>query len=163
MKVVEFSDVLCPHCATFEESLEELRGVARARSSPSSPAPPPLVDDGCEKPGAKDSTKDIRCVGAKVQIRSEHDPLYWDVRKAIFANQQNLRSSDTVLELAAKVTGRTPDALARANSPETQVKLREDITYARRYNLEGTPLVLLNGRETCRLASFSAWSSGMVT
>lgn len=155
MKVVEFSDVLCPHCAIFEESLEELRGAAPAEKLSIEPRVFPLVDDGCEKPGPKDSTKDIRCVGAKVQICSEDHPLYWDVRKALFANQQSLRSSDTVLELAAKVTGRTPEALlACVNSPETQVKLRDDITYARRYNLEGTPLVLLNGRETWPSAGF---------
>ena len=31
-------------------------------------------------------------------------------------------------------------------SPETASRLAEDIAYARKYNIEGTPLVLLNGK-----------------
>lgn len=155
IKVVEFSDVLCPHCAVFEESLEELRGAAPQGTLSIEPRVFPLVDDGCARPGEKDSMKDVRCTGAKVQICSEDHPLYWDVRKQLFANQQSLRSSDAVLEIASKVTNRPKDALvACINSPETQAKLADDITYARRYNLEGTPLVLLNGRETWPSSGF---------
>jgi serine/threonine-protein kinase len=155
MKVVEFSDVLCPHCAMFELSLEELRSVAPAEQLSIEPRVFPLVAGGCEKPAEKDSVPDVRCTGAKVQICSEDHPLYWDVRKQLFANQQNLRSSDMVLEIAAKVTNRSKESLAACvASAETQAKLNEDITYARRYDLEGTPLVLLNGRETWPSAGF---------
>lgn len=155
IKVVEFSDVLCPHCAQFEESLEELRGAAPKDSLSIEPRLFPLVDDGCARPGEKDSPKDVRCTGAKVQICSEDHPLYWDVRKQLFAAQQSLRSSDMVIDIAAKVTNRSRDALvACINSPETQAKLTDDISYGRRYNLEGTPLVLLNGRETWPSAGF---------
>lgn len=155
IKVVEFSDVLCPHCAVFEESLEELRGAAPQGTLSIEPRVFPLVDDGCVRPGEKDSVKDVRCTGAKVQICSEDHPLYWDVRKQLFAKQQSLRSSDVVLDIASKVTNRSKDALlACVNSPETQAKLADDLTYARRYNLEGTPLVLLNGRETWPSSGF---------
>jgi len=155
IKVVEFSDVLCPHCADFEQSLEELRGVAPAGTLSIEPRLFPLVDDGCVTPGEKNSPKDVRCTGAKAQLCSEDHPLYWDVRKALFANQQALRSSDLVVELVTKVTGQSKDALvACINSIETQAKLANDITYARRYDIEGTPLVLLNGRATWPSAGF---------
>jgi serine/threonine-protein kinase len=155
IKVVEFSDVLCPHCAVFEESLEELRGAAPEGSLSIEPRLFPLVDDGCVMPGEKDSPKDVRCTGAKAQICSEDHPLYWDVRKALFANQQSLRSADKVLEIVAKVTSRSKDSLlACINSMDTQARLASDVTYAKRYDIEGTPLVLLNGRATLPSAGF---------
>ena len=41
----------------------------------------------------------------------------------------------------------TADALnACMKSPETESRLAEDIAYARKYNIEGTPMVLLNGK-----------------
>lgn len=155
IKVVEFSDVLCPHCAVFEQSLEELRGAAPKGSLSIEPRLFPLVDDGCVMPGEKDSVKDVRCTGAKAQICSEDHPLYWDVRKALFANQQQLRSSDAVLDIVSKVTNRSKDSLlACINSMDTQAKLASDVTYAKRYDIEGTPLVLLNGRETWPSSGF---------
>jgi protein-disulfide isomerase/uncharacterized membrane protein len=155
IKVVEFSDVLCPHCAEFEQALEEMRGVAPKGTLSIEPRLFPLVDDGCVAPAEKDSAKDVRCTGAKVQICSEDHPLYWEVRKALFANQQSLRSSDAVLDIAAKVTNRSKDSLvACVTSLDTQAKLASDVTYAKRYDIEGTPLVLVNGRTTWPSSGF---------
>lgn len=155
IQVVEFSDILCPHCAAFEESLEELRGAAPEGTLSIEPRIFPLVDDGCAHPGEPGSIKEVRCVGAKAELCSEDHPMYWEVRKQLFANQQSLRSAEAVLQIVSKVTGRSTDALvACINSPETQAKLADDITYARRYELQGTPLVLLNGRETWPSAGF---------
>lgn len=149
IRVVEFSDVLCPHCATFEQALEELRRAAPEGSLSIEPRSFPLVDDGCATPGEPGSPKEVRCVGAKAQICSEGHPLYWDVRKAIFARQQQLRSADAVLEAVTGVTGVPKDALlACIASQETQAKLADDIVYAKRYGIQGTPLVLLNDKET---------------
>jgi serine/threonine-protein kinase len=149
IRVVEFSDVLCPHCATFEQALEELRRAAPEGSLSIEPRSFPLVDDGCATPGEPGSPKEVRCVGAKAQICSESHPLYWDVRKAIFARQQQLRSADAVLEAVTSVTGVQKDALlACITSQETQAKLADDIVYAKRFGIQGTPLVLLNDKET---------------
>lgn len=156
IKIVEFSDVLCPHCATFELSLEELRAAAPPGSLSIEPRVFPLVEAACTMPAEKDTVPHIRCLGAKAQICSEDHPLYWDVRKKLFENQQRLsRSSDLVLELTSQVTGRSREALLECiNSTETQAKLMKDIEYARRYDLKGTPMVLLNGRMTWPSAGF---------
>ncbi len=155
IRVVEFSDVLCPHCAAFEESLEELRGAAPEGTLSVEPRLFPLVDDACARPGEPNSMKEIRCVGAKAELCSEDHPMYWEVRKQLFANQQSLRSTETVLQIVSRVTGRSTDSLlACINSAETQAKLADDVTYAKRYDLQGTPLVLLNGRETYPSAGF---------
>jgi protein-disulfide isomerase/uncharacterized membrane protein len=149
IRVVEFSDVLCPHCATFEQALEELRRAAPEGSLSIEPRSFPLVDDACVKPGEPGTPKEVRCVGAKAQICSEAHPLYWDVRKALFAKQQQLRSADAVLEAVTAVTGVTKEALSTCiASAETQAKLADDVAYAKRYDIRGTPLVLLNDRET---------------
>jgi len=147
--------VLCPHCAVFEESLEELRGVAPEGTLSIEPRLFPLVDDGCTTPAEPDSPKAIHCVGAKAQICSEDHPLYWNVRKQIFANQQSLRTTEGLLQIVSKVTGRSTDAIKLCiDLPETQAKLSDDIIYAKRYGLQGTPLVLLNGREAFPSAGF---------
>ena len=64
----------------------------------------------------------------------------------------------TLFEL---VTGRAPygaagsDALvACVQSPETQKKLNDDILYGKLYSIEGTPLVLLNGRKAVSFPPF---------
>jgi serine/threonine-protein kinase len=155
IRVVEFSDVLCPHCASFEHSMEELRRAAPDGSLSIEPRLFPLVDDGCEKPGDPGTPKEVRCVGAKAQICSESHPLYWEVRKALFAQQQTLRSADAVLSTVTGVTGVSKEALMRCvASSETQSKLKDDIEYAKRYDIEGTPLVLLNGRATWPSSGF---------
>ncbi len=149
IRVVEFSDVLCPHCATFEQALEELRRAAPEGSLSIEPRSFPLVDDGCATPGEPGSPKEVRCVGAKAQICSESHPLYWDVRKAVFAKQQQLRSADAVLDAVTGVTGVSKEALrACIADPDTQARLADDIVYAKRYGIQGTPLVVLNDKET---------------
>ena len=39
-------------------------------------------------------------------------------------------------------------------APQTQARIDEDVAYATLYNLDGTPLVLLNGREAPPVAPF---------
>ncbi len=155
VKVVEFSDILCGHCAAFELAIDELRRAAPEGTLSIEPRYFPLVDDGCRAPAEKDSIKDVRCTGAKAQLCSESHPLYWQVRQRLFASQNDLRSSDAVLEVVTAVTGISREALTTCiASPETQAKLDDDVTYAKRYDLQGTPLVILNGRETWPSSGF---------
>lgn len=47
-----------------------------------------------------------------------------------------------------------PELEACIASSETAAKLKEDVDYAMKYNLQGTPLVVVNGREGSPAPSF---------
>jgi serine/threonine-protein kinase len=53
--------------------------------------------------------------------------------------------------------------MACVNSPETARRLADDIAYAKAYGIQGTPLVLVNGREAPPATAFLSllvWANG---
>ncbi len=144
VKIVEFTDILCGHCAQFEELSLELERMAPPGTVSFEPRYYPL--DGECNPDIKGSAKDgVRCYGAKLQICTEKNPKFFLMRRELFQNQQQLD-----LGMMVAIAGRhgiDTGALASCiNAPETAARLNEDIAYARKYGIEGTPLVLLNGK-----------------
>jgi serine/threonine-protein kinase len=145
-KLVDFTDILCPHCLGFERLTAQLRDVAPAGSLSLEARYFPL-DGECNPQIPKSPGDGVRCTGAKVQLCLEQSPSYWDVRSALFENQQTL-TREKIIEIAVERGTMSRDALmACVESPETQKRLNDDIIYAMTYNIAGTPLVLLNGRE----------------
>jgi serine/threonine-protein kinase len=144
IRLVEFTDVLCGHCRMFEQLLGQLLALAPNRISVE-PRYFPL-DAECN-PEVQHSAKDgLRCLGAKAQLCLEQHPDFMTLRHELFEHQASL-TPDFVFQLAAKA-GMGKDALlACVNSPETQKRLEQDIAYGKAYGIEGTPLVLINGRE----------------
>lgn len=144
IKVVEFTDILCGHCRMFEQLLSQLVALDPNRISVE-PRYFPL--DGECNPDIQHSPKDgIRCLGAKAQLCLEQHPDFMRLRHELFEHQASL-TQDLIFELAAKA-GMGKDALlACVNSPETQKRIEQDIAYGKLYGIEGTPLVLVNGKE----------------
>jgi protein-disulfide isomerase len=147
VKVVDFTDILCGHCRAFEQVEGELEKAAPPGSLSFEPRYFPL-DGECNAQVQKTVGDGIRCLGAKVQLCLEGTPAFSKVRHDIFENQQSL-TKDKVLEFAVKGSGRSADELmACVNSPETTAKLNQDIEYAMRFHISGTPLILVNGKES---------------
>lgn len=144
IKLVEFTDVLCGHCRMFEQLLSQLIALDPSRISVE-PRYFPL--DGECNPDIQQSPKDgIRCLGAKAQLCLEQHPDFMTMRHELFEHQASL-TPDLIFQLAAKA-GMGKDALlACVNSPETQKRIEQDIAYGKAYGIEGTPLVLINGKE----------------
>jgi serine/threonine-protein kinase len=144
IKLVEFTDILCGHCRVFEQLLSQLLALDPNRISVE-PRYYPL-DAECN-PDLQHSAKDgLRCLGAKAQLCLEQHPQFMQLRHELFEHQATL-TQDFIFEVAGKA-GMGKDALlACVNSPETQKRLMQDIAYAKAYGIEGTPLVLVNGRE----------------
>lgn len=146
VRIVDFTDILCGHCATFETVMEEIRRYAPPGSFSVEPRYYPL-DGECNPDIQRVSGDGIRCLAAKVQLCLESSPRYHDVRRALFLNQRTL-TTQSIVDTALSQGGVDRDALmACVNSADTAARLRQDIEYARRYRIEGTPLVLLNDRE----------------
>src|SRR5262249_17711300 len=152
VKFVEFTDIRCSHCAVLLQVMKQIETVVpsgrisvEARNFP--------LDATCN-PAVKGSDgTGIRCMGAKAQICLESAPDFWELREKLFAEQESL-TPRRIVELASSGSIKRSDLEACLASPETSRKLSEDISYAMLFSPQGTPVVLINGKEAPALPSF---------
>lgn len=145
--LTEFSDALCGHCARLHGVLRELEHklpagsfALESRQFPLDPACNPNVP-GTRRP----EDESVRCLAAKVRICLEGTEESREFGERMFADQLSL-SPERLLELARPYID--PEALRTCiHSEETAQKLARDIAYAMRHDIQGTPLVLINGRK----------------
>ncbi len=146
VRIVDFTDTRCTHCAALAKTLEALERALpeglislESRQFPLARECNPALTDRPDPSG-------VRCASAKAQICLEGTPRFWTVRAQLFAEQEQLTVA-RVLELAS-AGGQARDALvACMQSEATRKKLDEDIAYAQRYQISGTPLLLVNGKQ----------------
>ncbi|HEX8822536.1 MAG TPA: thioredoxin domain-containing protein [Archangium sp.] len=154
VKMVEWTDSRCPHCkslvevlALMKKRLPEGKLSLEARQFPldaaCNPAMPPRASDGTG----------IRCVAAKGQICLEDAPDFWELREQLFEAQASL-SPSKVMDILSSGSVSRSQLEACIASQETTRKLNEDVEYAKRHDLQGTPLVVVNGREAMAMPSF---------
>jgi serine/threonine-protein kinase len=144
VRITEFTDVRCPHCADLHEALKHLRQNAPADGFQIEPRQFPL--DGACNPALRQSGGDpVRCLAAKAQICMEGNPGAFDYSGALFARYRTLRE-DQIYTLAEPYMPRA-HLQSCIVSPETQARLEEDAREATRHDFDGTPLVLVNGRK----------------
>jgi protein-disulfide isomerase/uncharacterized membrane protein len=153
VKLVDFTDVMCTHCRQFEAFLEELQRVAPEKALSIEARHFPLDAECNREMKNKPRGDGVRCLGAKVQICLEGTTQFQQVRHQIFDQQNNL-SRDVIWSVVEKVGANRAQLEACVAAPETQAKLDADISYAMRYKIDGTPLVLVNGKEALPSAPF---------
>jgi uncharacterized membrane protein len=141
LPVYEFSDYMCPHCATLHAAERAI--VARRPDLRFLRRFYPL-DSACNKlvteplPGHEHS-----CELARGGICAEQQGRFEAYDDAAFAAQ---RSSPTAEEVAVKVgldMASFRDCLA---APETERRLAEDVDEGLRLGINGTPTLLVRGR-----------------
>jgi protein-disulfide isomerase len=145
VKVVEWTDIRCPHCKRFNEMVEGLRAIlppgslaVEARNFPLDSRCNPLI------PQAGDG---VACDGALALICLEKSPDFWKLRDKLFEAQRTFTARDKILEVATSTfTVSRPVLEACMAAPETMQRLQEDIRYAQLYHPTGTPTVTVNGR-----------------
>lgn len=151
LKITEFTDVLCSHCRALVATLDQLKKAVPPERLSIEPRYFPL-DGECNPKYAQTAGDGIRCLGAKVQICAEGSPQFWEVRDAIFENQQSL-TKESIFEYGSRAM--PLDKLkACVEAPETQARIVEDVTYALLFDFKGTPLVLVNGKSTLPVPAF---------
>lgn len=146
VRIVEFTDILCGHCAQFELLMHEIERMTKGDPAALSIEPRYYPLDSECNPDMQGSAKDgVRCYGARLQICTEASPNFFKMRSELFQNQAQL---DQGMMLAiAQRHGNDVAALQECmKSPATQARITEDIAYAKLFNIQGTPLVLLNGK-----------------
>ena len=145
VRIVEWTDVLCDHCAELHETLETLRQHTPAGSYSVESRQFPL-DGNCNPLLQPRPDGDpVRCLGARARVCMEGHERYDEFSTSLFAAQSEL-DADRVRSIAA---GFLPaEALdACLNSPATQARLDEDARLASGYDPDGTPIVANNGRQ----------------
>lgn len=142
--LIEWTDIRCPHCKSLESALAEIRAISPPNSWSQETRHFPL-DSECNTKVER-SAGGISCLAAKVQICLLGSPDLPRVRTSLFDEQAKL-SKERIWQIAA------PDAARRKNledcvsSPATQAALQEDIELADKYQIDGTPLVVINERK----------------
>ncbi len=154
VKIVEWTDSKCPHCKSLVEELSALKKrVPEGKLSLEARQFP--LDGACNPaiPRRGPDAPSVRCVAARAQICLEGAPDYWELREKMFAAQAVL-DTERAVEIAS--SGSVPRSQLEVcmSSPATAAKLQEDSRYAMRHHIQGTPLVLVNGREAMPSAPF---------
>ncbi len=144
VKVTDFSDVLCSHCATLHQTMSQLARLLPAGSFSLDARHFPL-DGRCNPHMSPRDGDNVRCLGAKAQICVEDTGRGTQFATALYGRQRGL-TSEQVYELAAPFIERD-ELIACLRSAETERKLADDVAFGWRYEPHGTPLVLVNGRQ----------------
>lgn len=152
VKIVEFTDMLCGHCRALVKVLAQLEKVAPpGRLSVESRHFP--LDGECN-PAIKEARGDgLRCTAAKALICLEPSKDFHALREKLFEEQATL-TKEKVLEIAGSGALSRADLEACLSAPATDAKLQDDLRYAMLFEPDGTPVVLLNGRETLAAPHF---------
>jgi serine/threonine-protein kinase len=145
VQITEFSDALCGHCADLHEAIVQIRAALPPDSFSIEPRQFPL-DSSCNAELTGESTSPVRCVAARAQICLEGEPDAFDFSGSLFLNQRGL-DEGRIYELAAPIMPHD-ELSACIRAAATEEKLKSDIAWATEHDIQGTPLVLLNGRET---------------
>lgn len=144
--ITDFSDLRCGHCRNLALALETLRERFGDRFAEDARYFPLSARCNSEIPDALVDETGVRCLAAKVLLCLEDDPKYFELRRRLFEAQSEL-TREEVVRIAVDATEADEAAVTACETSEAvQAKLQEDIDYAQRHNIRGTPLVLLNGR-----------------
>ncbi len=148
VRIVDFTDIRCPHCRKLHEDLTHLREQAGEMFSIDSRQFP--LDSTCNVKLPLPPKDGVSCLAARARICMEGDPKAWAFARALFESQREL-TEEKVFEIASQFTD--VERLKRCiASEETEKKLQDDIALAWRLGIQGTPLVFVDGR---RAPSFS--------
>jgi protein-disulfide isomerase/uncharacterized membrane protein len=152
VRITEFTDILCEHCAGLNETLRGLRQEVPPGSYSVDSRQFPL-DGRCNpllKPGSQ--RDDVRCVAAKLRICAEPTGKEPDMASALFEKQDGLTRSEAT-EIASRFLSRA-QIDSCLDSPEIRQTLEQDIAAASHFDSDGTPIVAINGRKGTSFAPF---------
>jgi len=141
--LVEWTDILCPHCRHLNDAVEELQAAVPQGRLAVEPRQYPL--DGACNPDVPQKGDGLRCAGSLALICLEKAPDFWSLRDKLFAAQKTL-TRESLLTIASSGSVSRGQLEACMASPETTAKLLDDIKYAGLYNPTGTPIVVINGK-----------------
>ena len=143
--LIDWIDIRCPHCKHLEEALTEIRHATPANSWSEEGRHFPL-DSECNPNMTRSDGTHVACLAAKMLICLGGSPKGHQVRTSFFQKQGHL-DVDNMWEIAAATPSQRKSLEACVNSQATGNMLQDDIDYAMQHHIQGTPLVVINGRQ----------------
>lgn len=140
VKIVTWSDVRCPHCADLHQTLRLLLETYPGRLSVDSRFFP--LDGACNAAVGR-SGDPARCLAAQAAVCAEGRTDVKAFTGELFARGETLDEAG-VRDLVASKLG--ADGTACLAAPATLERVRADAAAALPFELDGTPLVVVNGR-----------------
>lgn len=144
MKIVEFSDFLCPHCKI---ALPKLHAFADAHKNDVQIIFQNFPLDGC---GGPDDNPGRRCDLAKIAYCSQKQNKGWEAQEYLFENQESLYQLSKLEEDIPKVAKHiSADADALTNcvkDPETLKVVKSQLDLGKKIGVEGTPAMFINNK-----------------
>ena len=144
LQVVEFIDFQCPACKQAAELIPEFLNTHYANQFSLVQLNFPL-DQSCN-PNIKRKMHPFACDAAKIGVCvDQNTDAFWEYSEAVFANQGKITPGQ--LRDWAKEAGISEEALNQCLvSGEADDRISGDIAIGLKVPVDGTPAVLLNGR-----------------
>ncbi|MDJ0865028.1 MAG: thioredoxin domain-containing protein [Myxococcota bacterium] len=142
VRITDFSDIRCSHCAQLHVVLERLRDSAPAGTVAFEARHFPL-DGRCNPRLPQRADDPVRCAAARALLCIDDPEEAFEASGAMF--EDPALDDQRVVEIAARHRSRA-ELEACMTSPETDAHLQGDIDRAGTFDIQGTPLVLVNDR-----------------
>ena len=153
LKIVEFSDFLCPYCRQLADGLNSFLPPAGGRAAIFYKQYP--MDNACNEslqqqihPGA--------CVIALGGVCATEQNRFWQYHDAVFARQGQMKTRADAQKAAADAGLDAAAFGACLDRPASIEKLRAQLREGTAAGVTGTPTVFLNGKRVTRLNDFVA-------
>lgn len=146
MKMVEFADFLCPHCARASLIIHKFIETHKDVEFSFQAFP---LDGECNS--AIPHTKETPCLLARLSQCASQQNQTWRVQSWIFENQRNLMTKDQVYkklkENLHSLELKEEDLMACLDSEETRRIIGEQAKAGEKAGVTGTPTLYVNGKK----------------
>jgi protein-disulfide isomerase/uncharacterized membrane protein len=151
IRVVEFSDFLCPFCRNLAGALGGFMPQSQGRVAIFFKNYP--LDQACN-PAMTRTVHDGACELALGGVCAEEQGKFWAYHDRIFAQPPPNPSNEDVVRLATEA-GLEANSLRQClSSPSARAKLDRDIAEGRRLEVNSTPTVFVNGKRLEQIGGF---------
>jgi protein-disulfide isomerase len=151
IRVVEYSDFLCPFCRNLAGALANFMPQSGGRVAVFFKNYP--LDQACN-PSLSRTVHDGACELALGAVCAQEQDAFWAYHDAIFTEPPHNPNNDDVVRIAASA-GLDADAMRSClSSNDAERKLTADIEEAKQLAVTATPTVFVNGKRLQQIGSF---------
>lgn len=153
IKVVEFSDFLCPYCRQLADGLGAFLPQTAGRVALYYKQYP--MDNACNE-SLKQQLHPGACVVALGGVCAAEQNRFWPYHDRVFAKQGQMTTRQEVQKAAAEAGLDAAAFGACMDRPAILERLRAQIREGTAAGVKGTPAIFLNGRRVTRMNDFVA-------
>lgn len=153
IKLVEFSDFLCPYCKQLAEGLGAFLPQTGGRVKLYYKQYP--MDSACND-SLKQQIHQGACLVALGGVCAAEQDRFWQYHDRLFSKQGQETARPQLVRVAGEVGLDAAAFGACLDRPETAEKLRAQIREGTAAGVKGTPTIFINGRRVTRMNDFVA-------